>query len=121
MARLRRSVKQPIREGLSFEELWRGPDRGLIGCWERGRQIRLQDPELAARAAKGELVMLVWKGGVEKKVKGAEKPGTLEYLATWQGLRGEDLDLDPEASRVIVCARTGQAVVFSPTLPADEG
>lgn len=118
--RLSRSIHQPIREGLSWNERWKGPDRGLIWCWERGRQKRIEEPELAERAAQGELIMLNWKGGVEKKLEIERKPGTLQYLAQWQGLRGEDLDLELEGERVIVCTRTGQAVVFSAQLPADE-
>src|SRR5438132_295666 len=104
--RLRRSAAQPIREGLSWEERWEGSDRGLIWCWERGRQMRVEEPELAARAEKGELVVLVWKGGVEGKLKVEKKFGTLKYLASWQGLRGEDLDIIIESERVIICAKT---------------
>ena len=117
--RLRRSVHQPIREGLSWDERWMGPDKGLIWCWERGRQKRVEEPELAAQADKGELVVLAWKGGVDKKLKMERKPGTLQYLATWQGLRGEDLELALE-DESIVCTKTGQTVVFSSTLPKDE-
>lgn len=119
-SRLYRSVDQPIREGLTMREMWRGPDNGLIWCWERGRQKRVEEPELAERADLGELVMLNWKGGVEKKLEIERKPGTLPYLAQWQGLRWEDLDLDLEGERIIVCTRTGQAVVFSAKLPVDE-
>jgi hypothetical protein len=101
--------------------MWEGPDEGLIWCWERGRQERLERPDLAARADQGELVVgLDWKGGVEKKLKVEKKRGTLKYLATWQGLRGEDLDIDLEHERVIVCTRTGQAVVFGANLLEDE-
>jgi hypothetical protein len=117
--RLHRSVHQPIREGLSWDERWMGPDKGLIWCWERGRQKRVEEPELAAQADKGELVVLAWKGGVDKKLKMERKPGTLQYLATWQGLRGEDLELALE-DESIVCTKTGQTVVFSSTLPKDE-
>ena len=117
--RLRRSIKQPIREGLSWSELWEGPDKGLIWCWERGRQDRLAHPDLAARADKGELVPLDWKGGVRNKLE-IKKPGTLNYLATWQGLRGEDLDIALQGERIIVCTKTGQAVVFSAKLPEGE-
>ena len=117
--RLRRSVNQPIREGLSWNERWMGPDNGLIWCWERGRQKRVEEPELAAQADKGELVVLAWKGGVDKKLKMDRKPGTLQYLATWQGLRGEDLELALEDESV-VCTKTGQTVVFSSTLLKDE-
>jgi hypothetical protein len=118
--RLRRSIDLPIREGLTWEETWKGPDNGLIWCWERGRQDRLQQPDLAARADKGELVQMAWKGGVVEKQKIAKKPGTLKYLATWQGLRGEDLDIALEGDRTIVCTRTGQTVVFSAECPQDE-
>ncbi|MBN1507923.1 MAG: hypothetical protein JW955_13815 [Sedimentisphaerales bacterium] len=115
-----RSISQPIRDGLTWDELWRGPDQGLIWCWERGHQIRVEEPELAARAEKGELVVLAWKGGVEEKLKVEKKYGTFRYLATWLGLRGEDLDIVLEDERVIVCARTGQTVVFCARLPVDE-
>lgn len=117
---LHRSIDLPIRKGLSWDELWRGPDRGLIWCWERGRQKRVEEPELAARADKGELVVLAWKGGVTEKLKIEKKPGTLNYLATWQGLRGEDLDIALEEERLIVCSKTGQTVAFSAKLPVEE-
>ena len=117
---LRRSIDRPIREGLSWDELWVGPDRGLIWCWERGRQKRVEEPKLAARADKRELVVLAWKGGVEEKLKIEKQPGTLKYLATWQGLRGEDLDIALEDEQVIVCSKTGQIVAFSAKLPVEE-
>jgi len=117
---LRRSVDHPIREGRTSSERWEGPDKGLIWCWERGRQKRDEEPELAARAKKGELIVLAWKGGVEEKLRIEKKPGTLNYLATWQGLRGEDLDIALEEERVIVCSKTGQAVLFSAKIPMDE-
>ena len=83
--------------------------------------MRDESPELAARAEKGELMILVWKGGVQQKLKsGDAKPGTLYYLATWQGLRGEDLDISRDGERVIVCTRTDQAVAFTAALPEDE-
>lgn len=109
---VQRSIDEPIRDGLSWDELWRGPDQGLICCWEGGRKRRIQDPELGARAEEGQLVVLAWAGGVEKKLKLERKPGSLNYLATWQGLRGEDLDIVLEAEQVVICSRTGQAVAF---------
>jgi hypothetical protein len=118
--RLTRSIELPIREGLTWDERWRGPDKGLFWCWERGRQDRCEQPGLAARADRGELVAMAWKGGAEEKLKIEKKPGTLKYLATWQGLRGEDLDIALEGERVIVCTRSGQAVVFSAECPQDE-
>jgi hypothetical protein len=113
-ALVHRSIRQPIREGLSWEELWLGPDDGLIWCWERGRQKRSDEPELALQAERGELPLLAWKGGVAKKRQDDKAlSGTLEYLATWQGLRGEDLNIDRDGSITLVCTRTGQAVTFS--------
>ena len=118
-SRLHRSIREPVRGGLSWDERWNGPDHGLIFCWERGRQLRIDDPARAARAEAGELVMDHWKGGVSEKLKSGEKTGTLQYLATWQGMRGEDLDINIECERTVVCARTGQAVVFSAKLAKD--
>ncbi len=121
MTRLHRSIKQPIREGLSWDQIWRGPDNGLIWCWERGRQERLEEPEKAQQADNGELVPLDWKGGVRKKLKTAVMPGTLKYLATWQGIRGEDLDIDLEGETIVVCSKWKQAVAFGAKLLTDEG
>jgi hypothetical protein len=119
-SRLYRSIDEPIRDGLNWAELWMGPDRGLIYCWEHGRQERPGKPELAARADAGELVPLDWKGGVREKSKMEKKLGTFNYLATWQGLRGEDLDLPLSGERAIECTRTGQVVVFSARVPDEE-
>jgi hypothetical protein len=77
-------------------------------------------PILAALADNGELPLMDWKGGVEKKLKLEKKPGTLKYLATWQGLRGSDLDLSLDEKVVLVCTKTGQAVEFSAELPDDD-
>jgi hypothetical protein len=67
--RIFRSFKEPKREGLSWAERWKGNDKGLITCWEVGRDLRQKDPELARRAENGELPALGWKGGVEKALK----------------------------------------------------
>ena len=104
-SRLYRSIDEPIRDGLNWAELWMGPDRGLIYCWEHDA---------------GELVPLDWKGGVREKSKMEKKLGTFNYLATWQGLRGEDLDLPLSGERAIECTRTGQVVVFSARVPDEE-
>lgn len=55
---LSRSIQEPKRKELSWEEKWKGLDNGLIACWERGRDKALEDPELAERAKNGELVIL---------------------------------------------------------------
>ncbi len=109
---IRRSYEEPIREGLSWEERWGGPDEGLILCWEVGRQLRKKNPELAERAERGELPPLAWKGGVEKKKK-TKKFGTPSYLAQWQGLRGEDLDISLSKEVELTCSATGMKVVFT--------
>lgn len=48
-----------------------------------------------------------------KKIKKKHKFGTLYYLAKWQGLRGEDLDVDLESEPEHVCTRTGLIVTFT--------
>lgn len=111
--RIYRSYKEPKREGLSWEERWIGDDRGLITCWELGREIREKEPKLARRAENGELPVLVWKGGVEKKTKKSGKYGTLYYLAQWQGLRGEDLNMDLSEESELICSKTGVKVIYT--------
>lgn len=112
-ARIYRSHQEPIREGLSWDERWIGPDKGLIICWEVGRQLSDRDPELARRATNGELPVLGWKGGVAKKLKQEKKYGTLSYLAQWQGLRGEDLTIDPTEETELICSKTGMRVIYT--------
>ena len=115
LTHLHRSIDYPIRKGLTYDELWDGPDRGLIWCWEGGRQIRDKEPELTARASEGEVMMLAWKRGTEIKGKTPTRnwiAGTLQYLATWQGLRGENLDLRLNEDVDIVCTKTGKRYRF---------
>lgn len=72
-----------------------------------------EEPELAANAISGQLVVLPWKGGVEKAIKKKEKFGSLRYLAMWQGLRGEDLNIDTSTEPSLICTLTGMKVVFT--------
>lgn len=111
--KIHRSIAEPIREGAKWDERWDADDDGLIACWERGREKRLEDPALAAHASDGQLVVLPWKGGVEKAIKKKQKFGTLFYLAMWQGLRGEDLNIDSDKEITLNCKATGMAVVFT--------
>ena len=118
--KISRSIKEPIRGQLTWQETWDGADQGLIKCWETGRLKAETDPEIAAKAKAGELVMLVWQGGVDgdqlqvepTKRKAAKEYGTFNYLAMWQGLRGQDLDIDLEKKYPIECSKTGRTVVF---------
>ena len=111
----KRSINEPIREGLSTRELWHAEDFGLIHCWERGRQLQKEKPELAEQAHAGRLPVLWWQGGVVKKLKNNQpKKGTLWYLAVWQGLRNQDLEIDTESGAVLTCTRFDQVVEFKP-------
>jgi hypothetical protein len=131
-SRIQRSVTEPIRVGLTWDERWRNDDLGLIACWESGREMRtaggwyptVPEGEVntepgAARAGRGELLPLPWKGGVAKKLKVDVKYGTLMYLAMWQGLRGEDLHIDVYGETALTCKLTGQRVVFKRELPPE--
>ena len=74
--KIHRSITEPIRDGGTWQERWNSEDNGLIACWERGREKRLEDPALAVQAVAGQLVVLPWKGGVEKSIKKKQKFGT---------------------------------------------
>ena len=111
--RIYRSIQEPIRKNPSFEERLRGPDKGLIIAWEVGRERRMQEPELAEKAEKGELPKLGYRGGVNKKINKKEKCGSINYLAQWQGLRGEDLDIDLTEEIEMVCSKTGMKVIYT--------
>jgi len=108
-----RSIDEPIGEFVDMEHRWRASDKGLIWCWERGRQKSQESPDLAIQAKNGELMILIWRGGVPLGFKGKKRKGTLNYLAQWQGLAGKDLDIDTEASVTIICSKTGVKVTFS--------
>ncbi|UVM03517.1 hypothetical protein [Pseudomonas laurylsulfatiphila] len=112
--RIHRSIDTPLRTGLNREELWEADDTGLIKYWEVGRQRAARFPELARQCLAGELPVLGWKGGVSRSLKKLEKYGSLKYLAQWQGLRGEDLDVDLAQERALRCARTAMVVTFTP-------
>ncbi len=111
--RIFRLITEPIRGEISWEERWRGEDEGLISCWELGRELRVKEPELAKRAEIGELPILGFKGGVDKKIKKSQKYGTLNYLAEWQGLRGENLEIDLSTEPVLTCSKTGMKVIYT--------
>jgi len=113
MVKIIRSIDAPVRAGLSTETLWAGEDKGLIACWERGREKAIEEPALAKNAALGHLPPLAWKGGVSKKLKQRKKYGTYFYLATWQGLRGQDLFINTDTEITITCSRTDQSVTFT--------
>ena len=112
--RIQRHIDTPARTGLTRDQLWEAEDKGLIKCWEVGRERAEKFPELAQRCLVGELPVLGWKGGVSRSLKKRDKFGSLKYLAQWQGLRGEDLDVDLNQERTLTCSRTQMVVTFTP-------
>ncbi|MCK4842432.1 MAG: hypothetical protein KAT04_11230 [Methylococcales bacterium] len=109
-----RSKNKSIRVGnISFNERWSQQDKGLITCWDRGRELRIKDLELALKTEIGELPVLGWKGGVDKVIKKKQKYGCLNYLAQWQGLRGEDLNINRNQEIEITCTKTNMKVIFT--------
>lgn len=113
--KVKRPITEPIRERMSWSETWKGTDHGLIRSWERGREMRKERPELAEAALRGELPPLPWKGGIEGSPKFKSKYGVMKYLALWQGLRNEDLDvpLNEDEEESLTCSRTGVTVRFT--------
>lgn len=126
MTTISRSIETPIRTGLDWQTTWEEPDQGLIKCWEVGRQLAQEKPEVAEAATRNELPVTNWKGGVSRTLKKPQKYGSLQYLAQWQGLRGENLDIDPTAEVTITCTKTSMVVTFTPDIskildqPTDE-
>lgn len=110
--RLCRDISELIRTQLTWEEMWKGSDLGLIACWESGREKASKDLVAMQAALRGELIILPWRGGVEYVVK-VKKYGTYNYLAMWQGLRGESLDIDTCNHVTLVCTRTNVPVIFN--------
>lgn len=98
--------------GDSWEARQEGEDEGLISAWLAGLDMRERDCNLSQAALRGELPVLPFKGGVEKKIKGG-KIGALKYIAMWQGLRGEDLCVTIGSRPVMKCAKTGVQVSFT--------
>lgn len=112
--RIHRLQSEPLRIDPDWTERWERDDKGLISCWECGRETAIRRPEQATLALAGELLVLPWRGGVDKNApkNPKRKVGTLYYLAMWQGLRGEDLDIDMSRGASLACAATGTVVTY---------
>lgn len=113
MTRINRSFSEPERKNLTWEETWNQEDKGLIKSYEIGRILAIREPQLAEKAKRGELPVLGYKGGVETTLKKKEKIGALNYIAQWQALRGEDLNLDLDQEIVVTCTKTDMRVTFT--------
>ena len=111
--RVAENIATPIRTGLSFEQLFRQEDKGLIKAWEIGRVRATKNPDEGTRAKQGQLLPLIYQGGFAKKLKETNKMGTMHYLAMWQGLRGENLDLDTELRVTLTCTKFQIVVTYS--------
>lgn len=113
--RIHRAIDAPASgDTLTWAERWEGPDAGLVAAWEAGRALAPRRPDLAEAARAGQLVELPWKGGLTRALKpGAPKVGALLYVAMWQGLRGDALDLDTDAELDLTCTRFGTTVTFT--------
>lgn len=107
------NASTPPVPSADYYERIEGPDRGLINAWVTGLEKRATWSETATRAAAGELPVLPFRGGVEKRIKRTDKVGSLLYIAMWQGLRGENLHLDTDAEISMTCSRTGVPVLFT--------
>lgn len=107
------SANNPPAYEHDYDRRLKGPDQGLINAWIAGISYAKAYPEIAARAQAGELPALPYRGGVERAIKTRNKIGALQYVAMWQGLRNEDLQLDTDAEPVMTCQRTKVPVTFT--------
>lgn len=110
---IHRPIEAALRDDLTWDQKWATEERRLVSAWESGRRKAADDPDLAQRARAGHLIPLPWKGGVEKATKQKSRYGTFTYLAMWQGLRGEDLDVNTDMEVALTCSATGMKVTFT--------
>lgn len=108
-----KSITEPIDIDHDWESRWGSLTAGIVTSWNRGRELVKQQPDLAEAARAGRLIPLVWKGGVEKKILKETKYGSMFYLAMWQGLREEDLNIDLDSESSLTCSFTGMTVFFT--------
>ena len=113
MTKIFRNFSEPDRENITWKETWEQEDKGLIKNYEVGRALGIKNPELVEKAKNGELPVLGYKGGVEKALIKKEKIGALNYIAKWQALRGENLDIDLDKEVVLTCTKTDITVTFT--------
>jgi len=110
---VRKSVSEPINVAHDWESRWGNLAAGIVTSWIRGRELVKEKPDLAEAARAGRLIPLAWKGGVEKKIQKETKYGSMYYLAMWQGLREEDLNIDLDSEPSLTCSFTGMTVFFT--------
>lgn len=104
----------PPQAEADFDARMNGPDGGIVNAWLAGRDLRGSRPDLAAAASAGQLPVLPYRGGVDRPIKRKDKLGSLLYVAMWQGLRSDDLNVDASKDVQLVCTRHGVPVTFTP-------
>jgi uncharacterized protein YegP (UPF0339 family) len=92
-----RPMDAPDRTDLGWDERWKGDDDGVIAAWERGRAFARERPDLAEEARAGVIVELPWRRE------------TYVYLAMWQGLRHEALEIDFSREYTLTCPAAGKS------------
>lgn len=111
--RIIHSFNSPPQFQERFEDRINGPDGGIINAWLAGIKHRSDNSPWYKAAEAGELPILPYRGGVEKKIKKNLKIGVLHYLAMWQGLRGEDLDINTTDEPILTCSKFGVSVQYT--------
>lgn len=104
---------RPIELPQGWDDRWEGPDDGLIATYVRGTEIGADNASLRASALAGELPVLPWAGGLASRIKSKTKMGSLHYLAMWQGIRGESLNIETSEQTKLTCTKFGITVTFT--------
>lgn len=62
------------------------------------------------------MIPLVWKGGVEKKFLKTTKYESMYYLAIWERLRGENLNINLDSEQSVASAATAIMIIVMPNI-----
>lgn len=95
---IQRSISEPERIGLDWNAAWQGPDRGLITCWETGRKLAIQIPELAERCRAGELAA----AQLERRHARSKRKTKPALFTTW-----------PNGKVTLTCTKTGMVITYT--------
>ena len=113
MTKVAHAAGQALPALTTWAERWEAPDRGLLVSWARGVEKSKETPTLSEAALRGELPPLAWKGGGDKAIKAGKRIGSLYYLAMWQELRGDPLDIETDSPLTLTCGRFQTQVTFT--------
>jgi 5'-3' exonuclease len=75
-----RSISEPIRQNLNLIQKWDQPDRGMIACWEAGREASGTDTQNPWRA--GTMNFIAWQQGFQLCDLCCNLPGECEPMKT---------------------------------------